>query len=98
MEFSTQNILVLMDNYFFELNTPKSRAKIIVDLNKTFFPDNYAIFVDHTNDKDIEFATEMSLMVEYKDNSYNILAFEIDVLPQMNRYRKLKNLNGLFWI
>lgn len=92
MKFSTGSILKIINKYKlsvnFAYNTGKNRKILIDELNDTFFPDKIAKFIDQT----INYSDHLSLIIEYKNKKYNILAYKIDVRQKVERIRKLKAL------
>lgn len=96
MNFSTKNILKIILKYSNEINTFENRKILFDELNNTFFYDNIAEFIDTSNDysrfKYIS-SNELRMMIKYKNTEYNILAFKIDVLPKIIRFRKLIKIN-----
>ena len=83
---------VIIDNFSYEMNTKSTRAKIMNNLNRVFFPDYVAKFIDTTSDEDID-SGKISMMIEYKGIQYNLLAFE-DQYIKINRKRKLNKINN----
>jgi hypothetical protein len=90
-ELQNKVMNIIIDNFSYEMNTIKNRNKIINNLNRVFFSDKIAKFIDTTNDEEIDNGT-LSFMIEYKGNLYNLLAFE-DIYFRIERMRKLKKLN-----
>lgn len=93
IKFSTGRILKIINKYKlssdFAYNTERNRKILIDELNNTFFPDYIAKFIDKT----IDYSDHLSLMIEYKDIQYNILAYKTDIRKKVDRIRKLKQLN-----
>jgi len=83
---------IIIDNFSYEMNTKSTRAKIMNNLNRVFFPDYVAKFIDTTTEGDIDGGT-ISIMIEYKGTQYNLLAFE-DEYVKINRKRKLNKINN----
>lgn len=96
MKFSTKNILKIILKYSNELYTFENRKLLFDELNNTFFYDNIAEFIDKSEDysrfKYIS-SNELRMMIKYKNNQYNILAFKTDVLPKIIRIRKLLKIS-----
>ena len=92
VKFSTGIILKIINKYKlsvdFAYNIEKNRKILIDELNDTLFPDKIAKFIDQT----IDYSDHLSLMIEYKNNKYNILAYKTNVRQKVERTRKLKSL------
>jgi len=94
MEFKTKNILKIIDKYNINdkfYNTEENRKSIINELNDIFFYDNIAKFIDYTKDD----ADHLSIVIEYKDTHYNILAYKMEVRQRVERIRKLNKLEKI---
>jgi len=87
MEFKTKNILKIINKYIFN---EENKKYIINELNDVFFPDNIAKFIDYTKYG----SDHLSIMIEYKDVHYNILAYKIHVRQKVERTRKLRKINA----
>jgi len=91
IKFSCENIAnFVINNFLFQMNSQTNRNRIIFDLNRIFFPDNIAEFVDVSSAEDIH-RGQISIMILYKGVMYNILAFEEKYL-KIERMRKLNKL------
>jgi len=92
--FTSENVFnLIIDNYNFSYNTKENRENIIYNLNRVFFPDKIAKFIDRTTDIEID-AGKMSFLIEYNGTLYNLLAFQ-DQYIKINRKRKLLKINKL---
>ena len=86
--FTSENVFnLIIDNYNFSYNTKENRENIIYNLNRVFFPDKIAKFIDRTTDIEID-AGKMSFLIEYNGTLYNLLAFQ-DQYIKINRKRKV---------
>ena len=95
-KFKTSSILKIYHTYKlsndFMYNNERNRKILINELNETFFPDNIAKFIDRS----VDYSDHISLMIEYKDTLYNILAYKVDIRKKVERIRKLRKLeNGI---
>jgi hypothetical protein len=84
----------IIDNFSYEMNTKKNREKIMYNLNRVFFPDNIATFIDTSSDEEL-YSGNISMMIEYKGIQYNLLAFE-NQYTKISRKRKLDKINELY--
>lgn len=92
MDFNKDKVVeVVIDNFAYDFNTKQKRTQMIYLLNKSFFEDGYAKFVDSTSDEEVD-RGEISLLIDYKGKLYNILAFEHEY-QRINRMRKLLKIN-----
>lgn len=95
MKLNTDNILLVVEKYFFELNSPINRKYIIDDLNESFFPENIAKFVDETHyDDKFIYANDLTVSIEYKNTKYGVIDFIDKVLPQVERQLKLRRIQN----
>ena len=94
MKLTQKNVInAIIDGFRYEMNTKENRTRIINELNRLFFPDNIAKFIDVTSEEDVD-SGHLSILIEYKGTQYNLLAFE-DEYIKIERKRKLIKLERL---
>ena len=91
MEFKTKNILKIVNKYTFPMYIEENRKFVINELNSVFFPDKIAKFIDSSVDRSEDY---LSIMIEYKNIYYNILAYKVKVRQRVERIRKLRKINA----
>lgn len=95
LNLTQKNVMnVILDDFRYEMNSKKNRFGIVDNLNRVFFSDGIATFVDKTSDEDV-YNGSISIMIEYKGKLYNLLEFE-DMYLKLNRKRKLLKLNKIW--
>ena len=93
-ELTHENVVTfIIENFSYKMNTKQNRKKFILNLNRVFFPDKIAKFIDKTNENDVDSGT-LSIMIKYNGTLYNLLAFQ-DQYIKIERKRKLLKINKL---
>ena len=63
MKLTQKNVInAIIEDFAYEMNTKENRIKIINNLNRLFFPDNIAKFIDVTNEANVD-SGHISIMI-----------------------------------